>query len=241
MIVIPAIDLRAQRVVRLLQGDFAQQQTYASDPVELAALYRDQGAQWLHIVDLDGAKTGSTENLAVIARMAACGLRVQAGGGVRSRTQLDAFFAAGVERVVVGSLAIKQPQLVAQWLAEFGPERIALALDARADQMGVFRIATAGWTELEKVDLESTTAAWIGLGTKHFLVTDIDRDGMLGGPNVPLYRALAARFAGAQFIASGGVHALDDLRALRNAGAAAVVIGKALLEGKFSVREALSA
>ncbi len=239
MIIIPAIDLRAQRVVRLLQGDFAQQQTYANDPVELARTYRDQGAQWLHVVDLDGAKTGSTENLAVIERMVATGLRVQAGGGVRSRAQLDAFLKAGVERVVVGSLAVKQPQLVAQWFDEFGAERLTLALDARADAGGVFRIATAGWTELETADLESTTAAWLAKGARHFLVTDIDRDGMLGGPNVALYRSLAARFANAHLVASGGVHALADLRALRAAGAAAVVIGKALLDGRFGVPDAL--
>jgi phosphoribosylformimino-5-aminoimidazole carboxamide ribotide isomerase len=240
MIIIPAIDLRGGRVVRLLQGDFSRSQDYGLDPVALATQYQAQGANWLHVVDLDGAKSGSSEQLPIIAAMAATGLSVQAGGGVRSDAHLRALLDAGVARVVVGSLALREPETVAAWIERHGPERIVLALDARADESGEFRIATAGWTQLESVTLTAATNTWRELGAKHFLVTDIDRDGMLAGPNVALYATLSQSFPGAQFIASGGVHALADLAQLRRAKAAAVVIGKALLEGRFSLGDALA-
>jgi len=240
MIIFPAIDLRAGRVVRLQKGDYELEQRYELDPVALAKSYADAGASWLHVVDLDGARSGDSANLAAIAAIASqVSMRVQAGGGVRSEADFQRFIAAGVSRVVVGSLAIREPETVRDLRQRYGVDSLTLALDARADARGVFRVATAGWLTLEKVSLESTLAGFAEDGFRHFLVTDIDRDGMLAGPNVDLYQRLQSQTPGVALLASGGVQGLQDLRDLREIGVAGVVIGKALLDGRFSLKEAM--
>jgi phosphoribosylformimino-5-aminoimidazole carboxamide ribotide isomerase len=237
--VIPAIDLRAGQVVRLRQGDYAQQTTYASNPLELAERYAAEGAQWLHVVDLDGARSGNLDNLGVIEAMARVGLNVQAGGGVRERDDLARLYQAGVARVVLGSVAIRDPELVASWLAEFGAERLTLALDTRrVDDR--WALPSAGWTELEARTLDELVPWYAARGARHLLCTDIDRDGMLAGFNLALYRHLADSAPSLAVQASGGVRSLDDIRAAREAGAAGVILGRALLEGRFSLSEALA-
>lgn len=241
MIVYPAIDLIGGRVVRLEKGDFGRETRYEIDALDLARRYADAGATWLHVVDLDGARSGEGGNLAVIARIAEeTGLEVQAGGGVRGAAEFERLLAAGVARVVIGSLAIKDPDAVRAIAATHGSHRITLALDARADAAGVFRVATAGWQALESAPLTDTLAGFAAEGFADFLVTDIDRDGMLAGPNVELYSQLRALVPNAAIQASGGVQGLSDLAALRAIGVAGVVIGKALLEGRFRVEEALA-
>lgn len=236
--VIPAIDLRGGRVVRLKQGDYAQQTTYEAAPVELARRYAQAGAAWLHIVDLDGARSGSLDNLQVIEQMAAAGLKVQAGGGVRAEADLQRLFDAGVSRVVLGSVAIREPEAVAAWLAQYGAERLTLALDTRLiDER--WALPSAGWTELESRGLDELAPWYAGRGARHLLCTDIDRDGMLAGFNLELYRHLAVTVPGLAVQASGGVRSLDDIRAAREAGALGVILGRALLEGRFSLEEAL--
>ena len=237
--VIPAIDLRGGHVVRLKQGDYAQQTTYAADPRELAQRYADAGARWLHLVDLDGARSGQLDNLAVISAIAAYGMQVQAGGGVRDEADLQRLFDAGVQRVVLGSVAIRDPELVAGWLDKHGAERLTLALDTRRID-GRWTLPSAGWTETEARTLDEL-APWFAVhGARHLLCTDIDRDGMLAGFNLDLYRHLADSVPQLAVQASGGVRSLDDIRAARAAGARGVILGRALLEGRFTVEEALA-
>jgi phosphoribosylformimino-5-aminoimidazole carboxamide ribotide isomerase len=237
MQLIPAIDLRDGRCVRLLKGDFAQETRYAVDPVQLAGQYRALGAQRLHVVDLDGAKRGEPVNLELIRRMQeAAGISVQLGGGIRTRASLE--LALGVaERAVVGSLAVSDPDLVVSWLTELGPERLTLALDVRLTEDGTPLIATHGWTRASTLTLAAAIERFAAAGLAHVLCTDIDRDGALTGPNVELYRDCAARWPGIAFQASGGVRSAADLAALAEAGVAATVSGKALLEGRLTTEE----
>ncbi|HEY8681986.1 MAG TPA: 1-(5-phosphoribosyl)-5-[(5-phosphoribosylamino)methylideneamino]imidazole-4-carboxamide isomerase [Rhodanobacter sp.] len=237
--VIPAIDLRGGKIVRLKQGDYAQQTTYAADPRELAQRYAAAGARWLHLVDLDGARSGNLDNLAVIQSIAANGMQIQAGGGVREQVDLTRLFDAGVSRVVLGSVAIRDPELVAGWLEKYGAERLTIALDTRRID-GRWTLPSAGWTEVETRTLDELAPWYAARGARHLLCTDIERDGMLAGFNLALYRHLADSAPQLAVQASGGVRSLDDIRAAREAGAHGVILGRALLEGRFTVEEALA-
>lgn len=239
--VYPAIDVREGRVVRLRQGDYAQETRYGDDPCALAARYADAGAAWLHLVDLDAARAGGY-TLAPLLRAikASTSLRVQTGGGVRERADVEAILEAGADRIVVGSLAVREPALVRGWLADFGAERIAVALDARADESGVWRLPTHGWTEHDGAQLESILADYAGAGLRHLLCTDIARDGMLAGPNLDLYERLRALAPDVALQASGGVRDVADVIAAREAGCGGVVLGRALLEGRLDLAEALA-
>ena len=237
--VIPAIDLRGGKVVRLKQGDYAQQTTYEANPRDLAQRYAAAGATWLHLVDLDGARSGSLDNLAVIESIAANGMRIQAGGGVRGEDDLTRLFSAGVSRVVLGSVAIREPERVADWLTRYGAEQLTIALDTRQVD-GRWALPSAGWTEMETRTLDELAPWYAGKGARHLLCTDIDRDGMLAGFNLDLYRHLAETVPDLAVQASGGVRSLDDIRAAREAGAQGVILGRALLEARFTIEEALA-
>ncbi len=235
----PALDLINGQCVRLRQGDFGQRTEYAINPVEQARSYQRQGADWLHLVDLDGARLGHPVHLKLLQQMANHGLNIQTGGGIRNHEHLEQLFEAGATRVVIGSLAVKEPLQVQSWLQEFGPERITLAFDVRLDGAGVPRLATAAWQKTETITLDEITEQYLPLGLKHVLCTDIGRDGELAGPSLELYRAYKQRFPQIQLQASGGIHALDDLTALQAAGVDGAVMGKSLLDGLFTVEEAL--
>jgi phosphoribosylformimino-5-aminoimidazole carboxamide ribotide isomerase len=238
--VIPAIDLRGGRVVRLRQGDYARETVFGDDPVELARRHADQGAKWLHVVDLDGARSGTFENLAAIESICRVdGVRVQAGGGVRSVDDLRRLYEAGVARAVVGSLAVRDPHTAASWVGRFGPDRLVLALDVRGEA-GAWRPAVQGWTEQGDAALDALVAFHVRAGVRHVLCTDIGRDGTLGGSNIELYRDLSSCGAGFEIQASGGARSLNDIRAVRAAGAGAVILGRALLEGRFTLSDALA-
>ena len=237
--IIPAIDLREGRVVRLRQGDYAQQTIYANDPCELARSYLHAGARWLHLVDLDGARSGDLDNLAVIRAIVADGMRVQAGGGVRREDDLRRLFDVGVQRVVLGSVAIREPEMVARWLDTWGGERITIALDTRRID-DRWTLSSAGWTEQESRTLDELAPWYAERGAHHLLCTDIDRDGMLAGFNLDLYRHLADVAPQLAVQASGGVRSLADIRAARDVGARGVILGRALLEGRFTLEEALA-
>lgn len=237
--VIPAIDLRGGRVVRLKQGDYAQQTVYADDPLAVGRGHAEAGARWLHVVDLDGARAGQFDNLVAIEALAKLGMQVQAGGGVRSEADVRRLRDAGVTRVVVGSVAIRSPELVATWLATFGPEHLTIALDTRRVD-GHWSLPSAGWTQAESGTLDQLAPWYAERGARHLLCTDIDRDGMLAGCNLDLYRHLAAMVPTLQVQASGGVRALEDIIAARGAGASGIILGRALLEGRFTLREALA-
>lgn len=237
--VIPAIDLRGGQVVRLKQGDYARQTSYAADPRELAKRYAAAGGHWLHLVDLDGARSGQLDNLAVIASIAADGTAIQAGGGVREEADVRRLFDAGVQRVVLGSLAIRDPDLVAGWLTTYGAARFVIALDTRWLE-GRWALPSAGWTTVEARTLDALAPWYAERGARHLLCTDIDRDGMLAGFNLALYRHLAGRVPRLAVQASGGVRSIADIRAARDAGAQAVILGRALLEGRFTLQAALA-
>ena len=237
--VIPAIDLRGGRVVRLRQGDFAHETAYARDPTLLARGYADAGAEWLHVVDLDGARSGAFANLDLVEDIARGGaLKVQAGGGVRTADDLRRLFGAGVARVVVGSVAVRDPRTTAMWIDRFGPDRLVLALDVRR-QAGAWRLPVNGWTEDSGATLDALARQYARAGARHLLCTDIDRDGTLGGFNLDLYRDLHGFTPGLEIQASGGARMPSDIVKVREAGASGVVLGRALLEGRFTLREAL--
>ena len=237
----PAIDVRDGRVVRLAQGDYARETRYDADPYALAMRYADAGGGWLHLVDLDGARAGGYTLAPLLKRIAADGrLRVQTGGGVRDGDAVQAILEAGAARVVVGSLAVREPTLVATWLQRFGAERITIALDTRQDADGAWRLPVHGWTEDAGRGLDACLDLYRDAGARHLLCTDIARDGMMQGPNLDLYARVLARDDGFALQASGGVRGLDDVRGAQAGGCAGVVLGKSLLEGALRLEEALA-
>jgi phosphoribosylformimino-5-aminoimidazole carboxamide ribotide isomerase len=239
--VYPAIDVREGRVVRLEQGDYARETTYGHDPLDTASRYAAQGAEWLHLVDLDAAKAGGYTLSPLLREICAfTDLKVQTGGGVRSRDDVLRILAAGASRVVVGSLAVQQPERVLEWVAEFGVERITVALDARQDDQGMWRLPVHGWTETAAATLDRLAMRFASGGLKHLLSTDITRDGMLSGPNAALYANLKAIAPSLQVQASGGVREIADVAAAKQQGCAGIVLGRALLEGKLDLAEALA-
>lgn len=241
MIIYPAIDLRGGRVVRLTEGKFDQEKSYGDDPLAVAKGFKAAGAAWLHVVDLDGAKDPAKRQTPLVEKLAReSGLRVQTGGGIRDESQVATLLAAGVHRVIVGSLAVRQPDLVRGWLNSFGPEKIILAPDVRLDVAGIPRIAAAGWQETTGVALDDFLTGYLSAGLVHILCTDISRDGKLTGPNSALYARLVQKFTTLRIQASGGVSSLDDLRVLQTTGSAGAIVGRALYENKFTLQEALT-
>ena len=239
--VYPAIDVREGRVVRLAQGDYARETRYAGEPLAVAQSYAAQGAQWLHLVDLDAAREGGytlAPLLREIGKITA--LKVQTGGGVRSRADVAAILDAGASRVVIGSLAVREPQRVLEWITEFGAERITVALDARQDESGIWRLPVHGWTEIAAETLDELAVRYVQGGLVHLLSTDIARDGMLSGPNGALYAHLQQIAPALQVQASGGVRELADVPAAKAQGCAGIVLGRALLEGRLDLGEALA-
>ncbi|WP_428943468.1 1-(5-phosphoribosyl)-5-[(5-phosphoribosylamino)methylideneamino]imidazole-4-carboxamide isomerase [Pantoea sp. FN060301] len=238
--IIPALDLIDGNVVRLHQGDYGQQRDYGSDPLPRLQDYEAQGASVLHLVDLTGAKTPSARQIPLLKKLlAGVSVPVQVGGGIRSREDVEALLEAGASRVVVGSTAVKQPEEVQNWFRQYGAEAIVLALDVRIEG-GRKEVAISGWQEAAGVTLEEVIEQFSPFGLKHVLCTDISRDGTLSGSNVALYREVAARYPAIAFQSSGGIGSLDDIAALRGSGAQGVIVGRALLEGKFTVTEAIS-
>jgi phosphoribosylformimino-5-aminoimidazole carboxamide ribotide isomerase len=238
MLLIPSIDVRAGRCVRLYQGDFAAETCYAPAPAQLLRRYQALGARWLHLVDLDGARDGVRANGALLAGLASLGtLHLQVGGGVRSAQAIGALIDAGVARVVIGSAALERPDEVATWLGRFGAERLCLAFDVRAETGGEARVHTHGWTQDSGVSLWAALGRYATGSVRHILCTDIGRDGALTGPNLELYRTAVARFPDLAWQASGGVRDVADLAALARIGVTAAVSGKALLEERISCEE----
>jgi phosphoribosylformimino-5-aminoimidazole carboxamide ribotide isomerase len=236
--VIPAIDLRGGRVVRP-QGGCARETALPDDPVELARGYADAGAQWLQVADLDGARSGRFANLAVIEAIARTGaLKVQAGGGVRTTDDLRRLYSAGVARVVVGRVAAQNPYATAIWISQFEPHRLVLALKV-CWQAGAWRLPVQGLSEKSCVQLDTLAAHYVRAGARHVLCTDIGRDGRLAGFNLDLYRDLSSFAPDFEIQASGNACSLDDVRRVRGAGVRSVVLGPALLEHKFTLKEAL--
>jgi len=238
MQLIPAIDLRDGHCVRLLHGDFDAETRYPTEAPALLAKYRDLGADWLHVVDLDGARGGLPDNRAMILQLAAQkAVNLQVGGGLRNTAALSQMLDAGVARVVVGSAALTQVEQVRAWLTHFGPDRITLAFDISADDGGVPRVMTHGWQRQSERSLWNAVESYGASELKHVLCTDVGRDGALTGPNVDLYAQAVRRFPHIEWQASGGIRNYDDLHALAKAGASAAISGKALLEDLIPIEE----
>ena len=239
MLIYPAIDLMGGRCVRLAQGRFDDAKTYSDDPAEALDAFAAAGAEWTHIVDLDGARARSPRQHDLIASLAGrARQKLQVAGGFRERDQLARMFDAGVGRVVIGSLAVSAPETVAAFIDEYGGERITLAFDVRLAD-GVPEIATAGWTESSGRSLWDAAALYPA--ARHILVTDISRDGMLAGPNIELMTEIVQRLPSLSLQASGGVATLDDLATLARTGAVGAIVGKALWEERFRLEEAILA
>ncbi len=238
MIIYPAIDLIDGAVVRLHKGDFDRLTAYSNNPVCVAHSYADAGAKWLHLVDLDGAKNPKNRQISLIGQIIDnTGLNVQVGGGIRSFDDVTTLIAAGASRVVIGSLAVRDIETTKRIFDAFGPERICLAADVIWHNDG-FHIAVSGWQEASSLGLFSFIETYLDNGLRHTLCTDIDRDGTLAGCNRDLYEMVKQAFPNLRLQASGGVSVLDDLVGLPTDG---VIIGKALYEGRFTVKEALEA
>lgn len=236
MIVYPAIDLRRGRVVRLRYGDPAQETIHSDDPVATAQRWQAAGAEWLHVVNLDGALGESTLALDTLRAIAAVGLPVQFGGGLRSLEDVERALDAGAARAILGTLAVEQPDVADEAVRRFGPQAVAVALDARGD-----RVATHGWQQISAWTPVELGRRFAALGVVHALYTDVSRDGDLSGVNVEAAARLA-RETGLSVIASGGVASLDDIRALRQTEVVAgVIVGKALYSGVLTLKDALLA
>lgn len=232
MLMIPALDLRAGAVVRLEQGDYARETRYLESALEQARLYQRAGAKRLHLVDLDAARDGGDGNLETIAAIAAAlEIPVQTGGGVRVRADVERRLEAGADRIVIGSVCVRTPEIVCDWMNEFGPERIVAGLDVRLSADGRWIPQAAGWTEAGEHDLFTLLDRLGEAGLKHLLCTDIERDGMLSGASTALYRELVERYPALIIQASGGIGTEDDLEATAASGVAGCIVGRALLEG----------
>lgn len=239
MLIYPAIDLIDGCCVRLVHGDFNKVTQYG-DPQEQITAFAAAGAQWVHVVDLDGAKAGARRQSKLIAALAAAAsVNIQCGGGVRAAEDVEALLNCGIARVVVGSTAVKNPKEVNEWINAFGAERICCAFDVRPDGKGGYRAATDGWLKEGGVKLEALLEAYPAGGLRHVLVTDISRDGALSGANFDLMRNILDMRPDLALQASGGVSVLEDLDALKASGVAGAIVGRAVYEKKFTLEAAL--
>ena len=238
MNIIPAIDLKQGQCVRLLQGEFGKKTVYSDDPVAVAAEFSKLGCANLHIVDLDGARSGNQANRDLIGRMASStDFNIQVGGGVRDTADVDYWIGAGIARVVIGSVAVLDKPLARSWFEIFGADRIVLALDVRIGTDETPYLATHGWTRDSGETLWRCVDEYLDSGLEHVLCTDISRDGAMGGPNTALYREIVKRYPGVALQASGGVRNMSDLEALAQTGARGAITGRALLDGRITKQE----
>jgi len=232
MKIIPAIDIINGKCVRLTQGDYAQQKTYNENPLEVAKMYEDAGIQYLHLVDLDGAKAGRIINYKVLESIATqTKLAVDFGGGLKTDADIETAFSSGAAQVTAGSIAVKQPETVYAWLEKYGTDKIILGADCRNR-----KIAVSGWLEESTLDVVDFIKDFSGKGIQSVICTDISKDGMLQGPSFELYGEILEQ-ANVGLIASGGVTTMDDLYRLKQMGCAGAIIGKAIYEGNITLTQ----
>ena len=233
MLILPAIDLYEQKAVRLYQGDYSRMEVYSDDPAALAAQFEAAGAQALHMVDLEGAKDGTTPHLALVEKIVRqTNLTVELGGGIRTMQTAERYLSCGVSRVILGTAAVQDPAFLEQAVSRYG-ERIAVGADVRDGYLAV-----KGWLEQSQWTLEAVLARMQDIGVQTVICTDISRDGAMRGSNLALYRALSEKCR-LRLIASGGVSSLDDIRALRSMGLYGAIVGKAYYTGAIDLREAI--
>ncbi|MBQ7802014.1 MAG: 1-(5-phosphoribosyl)-5-[Oscillospiraceae bacterium] len=235
MILLPAIDLFDRKAVRLYKGDYQNMTVYSHDPIEIARDFERCGATHIHMVDLEGAKDGTTPNLAIVEQVAKeTSLFVEVGGGIRSMETVDRYLSAGVSRVILGTAAVKNPAFLKEAVAKYG-EKIAVGADVKDG-----KIAIKGWLETADMTLDEFLAGMEAIGVKNVICTDISRDGAMRGTNLALYRELSRKYA-MDITASGGVSTLEDVRQLRQMDLYGAIIGKAYYTGAIDLREALEA
>ncbi len=233
MLIIPAIDLIDGKCVRLTEGDYAQKKVYNEDPLEVAKEFESHGIRRLHLVDLDGARAKHIVNHKVLERIATqTSLRIDFGGGLKSDEDVRIAFESGARQVTGGTVAVKEPELFLGWLERYGPERIILGADVKEGN-----IAVSGWQEQSELELFSFLEDYIQKGVQYSICTDISKDGRLEGTALSLYKDIIARFPDLKLIASGGVTAIGEVEALREAGCYGAIIGKAIYEGKIRLEE----
>lgn len=229
--IIPAIDIIDGKCVRLTMGDYAQKKTYSENPVEMAKSFEDAGLKYLHLVDLDGAKSNNVVNLPVLQRIVQeTNLIVDFGGGIKSTEALELVLEAGANQVTVGSMAVKSPELFFQWLEKYGPEKLILGADVRNEMISI-----NGWQEDSSLTIYDFLKDYSSKGVKHVVCTDISKDGMLAGSSIALYEKLLSSFPSVDLIASGGVTTIEEVMELKVAGLAGAIIGKAIYEGNISL------
>lgn len=240
-LIIPALDLIDGNVIRLHQGDYNQQRQYRDNPLDYLTTYQEQGAEYFHIVDLSGAKNPKLRQFSLIKTLlASIATPIQIGGGIRTQDDIERLLNAGANRVVIGSIAITSPEKVKQWFKHYGADKLVLALDIRIDNNHNKYIAIHGWQENSLSTLEQVIDDYLTVGLKHVLCTDIAKDGTLTGPNVNLYQELSQQYPEIALQASGGISSLDDINALTTTNISGIIIGRALLEKKFTVKEAIT-
>jgi phosphoribosylformimino-5-aminoimidazole carboxamide ribotide isomerase len=233
MRIIPAIVLIDGKCVRLTQGDYAQKTVYNENPLDVAKSFEDQGLQYLHLVDLDGAKAGKVTNWKVVESITThTKLVVDFGGGIKTDDEIRKLFEHGVQQVNLGSIAVKEPQKVIQWIDEFGSDKIILSADVKNNT-----IAISGWQENSSINIRNFLRDYIENGIEFVTCTDISTDGMLTGPNIELYKTLILSFPQLHLVASGGVGTMDDLQELKRIGVDGVIVGKAIYEGRVKLEE----
>lgn len=233
MRIIPAIDIIDGKCVRLTQGDYAQKKVYNENPVDVAKMFEDAGLSHLHLVDLDGAKSGKVVNWKVVEGITSkTSLTVDFGGGIKTDEELDRLLQLNVQQVNLGSIAVKEPDKVSNWIRKHGPERIILSADVKGET-----IAMSGWQQDSAINIITFLKDYLQNGVEYITCTDISTDGMLTGPNVELYKRIILNFPNIHLVASGGVSCLDDLKELKRIGVDGVIVGKAIYEGRIELKD----
>jgi phosphoribosylformimino-5-aminoimidazole carboxamide ribotide isomerase len=233
MNLIPAIDLIEGKCVRLTKGDYSQMKVYNEDPLEVALQFADAGINYLHLVDLDGAKAQHIVNWKVLEKISnKTNLIIDFGGGIKSDKDIEIAFNSGADKITAGSIAVKNKSKVAEWIMNYSSEKIILGADVNNEQ-----IAVTGWQEQTSFNVYDFIQEYIIKGIKYCICTDIAKDGMLQGPSIELYKNILNKNSALQLIASGGISSLNDLEQLKNAGLYGAIIGKAIYEGKISLKE----
>ena len=233
MRIIPAIDIINGKCVRLTKGDYGTQKIYSENPLEMAKLFEDSGIEYLHLVDLDGAKSGQIVNYKTLEQIATnTNLKIDIGGGLKSNADLKIAFDCGADQITSGSIAIKNPTLFREWISTYGPEKIILGADVKGE-----KIAVGGWLEISEQNIITFIENYQDFGIKNVICTDISKDGMLEGPSFVLYQKIKNSFPKINLIASGGVSKIDELPKLKALGCEAVIIGKAIYENRIRLNE----
>jgi phosphoribosylformimino-5-aminoimidazole carboxamide ribotide isomerase len=232
----PAIDIIDGKCVRLTKGDYDTKVVYDDDPLEMAQYFKSKGAEYIHIVDLDAAKNPSNHNRELIAAIITqSGLKVQTGGGIRTKADVETLLTLGAYRVIIGSAAVNRRQEAFQWVQKYGADKIVIGADV-VDQ----KIATHGWQQVTDEDIFDFIKSYMAEGGTTFLCTDVDKDGMLAGSSRQLYTEILKSFTDVQLIASGGVHDMDEVVKLQEMGMESIIIGKAIYEGKIKIDDLLA-